>query len=128
MIEELSQSIQLQVPSQPKDYPSRAHLDAIPQRHPQQGLNQPSQQRNHQKVNNKTPQTHPASQIPQKSRNPIQDISLPDDTSPITSIKKVKLKKLMGKLNKSLEDFFLKDGPEETSYVDDISMIKHYNQ
>ena len=45
-----------------------------------------------------------------------------------TSSKKIKLTKLMGKLNKSLEDFFLKDGgPEESSYVDEISMMKHYN-
>ncbi len=47
--------------------------------------------------------------------------------SPIaTSSKKVKLSRLVGKLNKSLEDFFLKDAPEDSSYVDDTSMIKHY--
>lgn len=46
----------------------------------------------------------------------------------MTSSKKIRLNKLMGKLNKSLEDFFLKDGPEESSYVDDFSMLKHYNK
>lgn len=51
-----------------------------------------------------------------------------NDTSPTTSSKKIRLNKLMGKLNKSLEDFFLKDGPEESSYIDDISMMKHYNR
>ena len=49
-----------------------------------------------------------------------------NEISPLKSNKKVRLNKLMGKLNKSLEDFFLKDGPEESSYVDDFSMIKHY--
>ena len=40
--------------------------------------------------------------------------------------KKVKLSKLVSKLNKSLEDFFLNDAPEDSSYVEDTSIVKHY--
>src|SRR3990167_485758 len=48
---------------------------------------------------------------------------------PPTSSKKMKLTKLVGKLNKSLEDFFLKDctPAEESSFVDDLSMMQHYD-
>ena len=45
-----------------------------------------------------------------------------------TSSKKIKLNKLAGKLDQSLLDFFLKNPAEESSYVDEISMMKHYNK
>lgn len=65
---------------------------------------------------------------PQKAEPQLATQFSQEDMSQITSSKKIRLNKLMGKLNKSLEDFFLKDGPEESSYVDDFSMLKHYNK
>lgn len=55
--------------------------------------------------------------------------SSPSGGLPPTSSKKIKLTKLVGKLNKSLEDFFLNDctPAEDSSYVDDLSMMQHYN-
>ena len=62
-------------------------------------------------------------QPPQKKKPESPQMAV--EASLPTSSKKMKLTKLVGKLNKSLEEFFLKDG--ESSYVDDISMMKHYN-
>ena len=59
----------------------------------------------------------------QQKKKDSQQMTI-EDSQP-TSSKKMKLTKLEGKLNKSLEEFFLKDG--ESSYVDEISMMKHYN-
>lgn len=70
----------------------------------------------------KQPYFQQNSQIPQQQHQFEQSPA----SSMVTSSKKVKLGRLVGKLNKSLEDFFLKDAPEDSSYVDDTSMIKHY--
>jgi hypothetical protein len=58
-----------------------------------------------------------------RSSSPSTGLMLP------TSSKKIKLTKLVGKLNKSLEDFFLNDctPAEDSSFVDDLSMMQHYN-
>jgi hypothetical protein len=63
---------------------------------------------------------------PDKLR-PANSSSMQAQTQLPTSSKKIKYSKIVDKLNKSLEDFFLKDGPEESSYVDEISIMKHYN-
>lgn len=127
MIEELSVSIQLnipaatRVPDQGQFRPQQIPVNMIIGQQPQKILQERPRPQNSSKLN-ETP----------KSIN-IQNISKiehvqPEDVSPITSSKKVRLNRLMGKLNKSLEDFFLKDGPEESSYVDDFSMLNHYNK
>lgn len=61
----------------------------------------------------------------QQQKKKTDSLQMAIEESLPTSSKKMKLTKLEGKLNKSLEEFFLKDG--ESSYVDEISMMKHYN-
>ena len=63
------------------------------------------------------------------SQNVAQPISKHKNKSKAdqeSTSKKVKLGKLVSKLNKSLEDFFLNDAPEDSSYVEDTSIVKHY--
>ncbi len=133
MIEELSRSIQLNVPS------DKTPLSVAP--HPRaQAPSKSSADHCRPAAPAKTSSVSPGRPKPASTPQPqnvhnvmdlpylASSLAHDEDPGPITSSKKIRLKKLMGKLNKSLEDFFLKDGPEESSYVDDFSMLKHYNK
>lgn len=129
MIEELSRTIQLNIPSEksaPEFLPqNRTHVTsrssaAAAQVQPNPAKEKPVSPARPKQIDvPKTQNVSNVTDLPQVAN---------DDVSPTTSSKKIRLKKLMGKLNKSLVDFFLKDGPEEISYVDDFSMLKHYNK
>lgn len=123
MIEELSRSIQLQV--QPTSLKGKTNNQGVNPIFKQPTSAVLTESRDQQRQSQKP--IPPPTQSNFRGKSICKERSQ-EETSPITSSKKVKLKKLMGKLNKSLEDFFLKDGPEEISYVDDFSMLNHYDR
>ncbi len=91
---------------------------------------EPIQSRQDERRRPQAPLSFHQSSVQQPQRTPQQrkkqeSLQMAIEESLPTSSKKMKLTKLEGKLNKSLEEFFLKDG--ESSYVDEISMMKHYN-
>lgn len=128
MIEDLSRSIQLnvpQAPAQPSDDQAQVYRQAM-SRKASQGTVMPL--RDGSKLITNLQSMEPPKRQPQPASIRVDELPFEAEPSPIISSKKIRLNKLMGKLNKSLEDFFLKDGPEESSYVDDFSMLKHYNK
>lgn len=50
-----------------------------------------------------------------------------EEKGDIETEESVPQRKYIGKLNKSLEEFFLREVVEEPSYIDELSMMKHYN-